>query len=467
MTKVSLSVGRADELCGSNQVTHAIGFDSDELIVTFALNKRRDSPRATVGPFPTILVLRPPPPHLCYTRWLSLSLSFPPHLSQISAPPAPRSPHGRLSRPNITPQERLKPRRFERVREDTSFTRFQLIRSLDIDADLVYVATVTQRSHILQQLEEAEKDARDALFTLEMMEMELACETAAIKSTLSHLSETIPPHEFEEMFEFAFGQSKQGWENVWKHEWIVDGAERDKFIERPRDPSKSPRSNPQPAPHVPSSPLPPSSPPPPTSPANSRDCLPPLNTDVFTNGVPFDQLNPTPLDGFKAPRGFVDTFGSTMYRTTVEPVAGPSKPQPQQSRRLKRDDRRMEVLPDGTLVLVDVQEEIEAHRRAMNQELRLQAQRRIPPEVVDSLRNIVEPGAADRIQDPPVTWSRLFDNKDGDPLPHDPNDLANPFAQDDHVPPTHPEPNPGSGEPDEDDEEEESESGGNQQCMQQ
>jgi len=311
---------------------------------------------------------------------------------------------------------------------------------LGIDADRIYNATVGQRSHILQQLEEAETNARDALFALEMMEVELTREAAAIKSTLSYLSETLPPQEFEKMCDFAFGQSKKDWENAWKREWVEGGAERDKFIERPSGPSKKPRSGPPPAPHVPSSPLPPSSPPSPTPPVNSQGHLPPRTSPVRINGVPWDEYqwptrprSPTPLDGFRAPWGFVDNFGSTRYRpTSPEPVAGPS--QPQRSQRLRRDNRRLETRRDGTLVLVDTTEDIEAHRREMKEMIRLQAQRRHPVEAEISLRKMVQTSVTDRIQNPPMTWFRLFE--DEEPLP---DDLTNPFAQDDHIPPMYPE----------------------------
>ena len=74
-------------------------------------------PLAGTTLFPTALVLQPPPSHLGHTRWLSLSLSSPIHPWQISASPAPTSPHDRSGRPNITLQERLKPQWFEQVRE--------------------------------------------------------------------------------------------------------------------------------------------------------------------------------------------------------------------------------------------------------------------------------------------------------------------------------------------------------------
>ena len=325
----------------------------------------------------------------------------------------------------------------------TVYSHSRLIRGLGVDASQIYDATVGQRSHILQQLEETERDARDALFALEMMELELARETAAINSALSHLSETLPPHEFEKMCEFAFGQSKQDWENVWKREWVADGTERDRFIKHPGGSSKKSMSNrppPPPAPNAPSSPLPPSSPPPPTSPVDSQDRLPPHKSPIRVNGVPWPEFkwstrprSPPTLDGFRVPSGFVENFGSTSYRPThPEPVAGPSQPQP--SRRLKRDKRRYQIGPDGNFVVVDTQEEIEAQRRQIREDMQLQAQRRIPPEAANSLWKIVQTSVNDRIQDPPVTWFRLFEDD-----PHVSNDLTNPFAQDDRAPPTYPE----------------------------
>ena len=267
------------------------------------------------------------------------------------------------------------------------------------------------------------------------MEMELARETAAIKSTLSRLSESLPPHEFDKMCDFAFGKSKKDWENVWKHEWVDDGKERDRLIKRPRGPSKKPQSDPRP-----SSPLPPSSPPPPTSPPKSQDRPPPRATPIPINGVPWDKVqqptrprSPVPPDGFRIPQGFVNNFGSTRYRpTSPEPVAGPSRPQ--QSRRLKRDKRRVEMHQDGTLVVVDPEEDIEAQRREIKEKMRLQAQRKLPVEAEISLWKIVRMNVTDRVQDPPVTRFNAFGNVDEPP----PEELTNPFAQDDHISPVYP-----------------------------
>jgi hypothetical protein len=312
-----------------------------------------------------------------------------------------------------------------------------------VDAERMYNATVGQRAHILEQLEEAESNGRDALFALEIAEMELAHKTATMKSALSRLSETLPPLEFEEMCYFVFGQSKEEWERVWKREWVEDDTERNKFTQA-RGPSKTKsRSNSPPNPpahHPRSSSLPPSSPLPNTSP-NLQDHLPPRPGPVPMNGIPVDgfQLPPRPrtppsLDGFKAPRGFVDHFGSTRYQPIApEPVAGPSRPQ--QSRRLKRDLRRLEEDRNGNLILVDTTKEIEEQRRQIKESILLQAQRRVPVEVQESLKKIVRSGNR---QDPPVTWSRVF----GDENAHA-NDLTNSFAQDDHVRPSvYPEPDP-------------------------
>lgn len=306
----------------------------------------------------------------------------------------------------------------------------------------MYNATVNQRVHILQQLEEAERNARDALFALEMIEMELTRKTAAMRSTISHLSKTLPPHEFEKMCGLAFGQSKNDWEIVWKREWVEDGSEKNKTTQ-PIGPSKrQSESNPQPPPPVhnpPSSPLPPSSPPPPTSPLNPQGHPPPRTGPVHTNGTPIDESqlptrphSPPTVDGFKTPWGFVDNFGSTRYQPTLpEPVAGPSRSQ--QSRRLKRDLRRLEVDQTGKFTLVDTREEIDAYRREMRERMRLQAQRRFSAQAEASLMKIVQRGNVhdhNHAQDPPVTWFRVFDDKKVHP-----NDMTNPFAQDDHVHP--------------------------------
>ena len=270
-----------------------------------------------------------------------------------------------------------------------------------------------------------------------MVEVELARETTAIKSTLSHLSETLPPHEFEKMWEFAFGQSKKGWEKLWKHEWVDDGKERDKSVKRPGGPSRRPRRNPKRSHHVPrapSSPLPPSSPPPPTPPVNTQGRLPPRASPVRIDEAPWDEYrwttrdrSPLHPDGPRAPQGFIDNFGSTGYRPTPpDPVAGPS-----QSRRLKRDQRRVEQRQDGALVIVDPEEDIEAQRRQIKEKMALQAQERVPAEAQASLWKIVQTNVADKIRDPPVTWSRVFGDEE-----HRPEELLNPFAQDPRVPST-------------------------------
>jgi hypothetical protein len=103
---------------------------------------------------------------------------------------------------------------------------------------------------------------------------------------------------------------------------------------------------------------------------------------------------------------------------------------------------------DGTLVLVDPQEDIEAQRQQIKEKMQLQAQRKLAAEAEISLWKIVQTSVADRIQDPPVTWFRLFE--DEEPLP---DDLMNPFAQDDHIPPTYPELYPRRPEQGEEDEE--------------
>lgn len=89
---------------------------------------------------------------------------------------------------------------------------------------------------------------------------------------------------------------------------------------------------------------------------------------------------------------------------------------------------------DGTCVIVDPQEDIEAQRREIREKMRLQAESRLPPEAMASLRRIVQPRVTDRAQGPPVTWFRVFEDKE--PLL---DDLTNPFAQDDHIPPTYQE----------------------------
>ena len=313
----------------------------------------------------------------------------------------------------------------------TSSTHSQFIQSSGVDADRIFNATVGQRSYILQQLEEAERNARDALFALEMMEMELSRETAAIKSTLSRLSETLPPHKFDKMCDFAFSRSKEEWENVWKHEWVDDGNDRDRFIEHPRGPSKKSRPD-----HRPSTSLPPSSPSPLTSPVNSRGHLPPRATPVSTNRVPWDECqrptgprSPLPPDGLRVPWGFVERFGPTRYRPT------PSRAQ--QSRRLKRDKRQVVACQDGTLTIFDPQEDIEAQRREIKEMMRLQARQRLSAKAQSSERSllkIVQTSATDRIQGPPVTWSNVFG--DGEPPPEE---LANPFAQSGDIPPMYPD----------------------------
>ncbi|KAF9792563.1 hypothetical protein BJ322DRAFT_1103054 [Thelephora terrestris] len=312
------------------------------------------------------------------------------------------------------------------------------------DADRIYNATVGQRNHILQQLEEAERNARDALFALERMEMELARETAAIKSTLSDLSETLPAQEFEKMCDFAFGQSKKDWENVWKHEWVEDGTERSKFITRCSGSSRTPRPNPPPPPQPHSSPLPPSSPPPPSSPNNPQTRFPPRPSPVRTSGAPADEPQPSThphspptLDGFRTPWGFIDSFGSTSYRPKApEPVASP--PRPHRPRRLKRDDRRLAGTDrNGMPIIVDPSEHIASLRREVKEMIRLQAHMKYPVEAENALLRIVqrtEDYENSFRRDPPVTWSRLYEDKE----PH-PSDLTNPFARVDHVPPAYPE----------------------------
>ena len=118
-------------------------------------------------------------------------------------------------------------------------------------------------------------------------------------------------------------------------------------------------------------------------------------------------------------------------------MPGPSRLQIPESRRLRRDTRRLVEDRDGNPIVVDTTAQIEANRREMRELLRLQAERKVPRETRISLRKIVQ-SDHDQKQHPPVTWSRVFGDKMGWE-----KDLRNPFAQDDdHVrPPTHPEPN--------------------------
>jgi len=90
---------------------------------------------------------------------------------------------------------------------------------------------------------------------------------------------------------------------------------------------------------------------------------------------------------------------------------------------------------NGTLVLVDPAEEIEAQRRQIKAKMLLQAQQRLPAQVGDSLRRIVRPSDTNRTRDPPVTWSNVFEDEPP------PEELTNPFAQGDHSSPVHPDPN--------------------------
>lgn len=104
---------------------------------------------------------------------------------------------------------------------------------------------------------------------------------------------------------------------------------------------------------------------------------------------------------------------------------------------------------DGTLVLVDPQEDIETHRQQIKDKRRQQVQQKLSPEAEISLWKVVNPSGADRIQDPPVTWFRLFED-----VKPPSSDLTNPFAQDDRTPPTYPELYPRRPEHEEGDEQE-------------
>jgi len=77
---------------------------------------------------------------------------------------------------------------------------------------------------------------------------------------------------------------------------------------------------------------------------------------------------------------------------------------------------------NGTPVLVDTVKEIEAHRRGI---MRVQAHQRLPAQVKKSLEKIVEKRYTYNHEDHPVTWFRIF--KDKEPSL---NDFKNPFAQD-------------------------------------
>ena len=91
---------------------------------------------------------------------------------------------------------------------------------------------------------------------------------------------------------------------------------------------------------------------------------------------------------------------------------------------------------DGTLALVDPEGDIEAQRRQIKERMLLQAQQRHP---VDSLWRIVRTSVTDRTQDPPVTWSNVFEDVDEPPS----EELTNPFAQgDDRIPSVYPNPSP-------------------------
>ena len=208
------------------------------------------------------------------------------------------------------------------------------------------------------------------------MEIELASETAAIKTSLFRLSKILPPPELEKMSEFAFGASKKHWETVWKHEWVEDDEERCKSTTRPRNSPKNPQ-----VPNPPSSPLPPSSPPPQTSPLNPQGHPLPHASPVRIGKAPANESQqpprpPSPLanDGLKTPWGIAYSSGSTGYRPNApEPVAGPS-------RRLKRENRRLVFDHNGTPTLADFTEEIEAHRREIERKVKGQARWRSPAE---------------------------------------------------------------------------------------
>lgn len=291
------------------------------------------------------------------------------------------------------------------------------------DADKIYRATLGQRVHLLQQLEEAERNARDALFALEVMDMELASETAAIQTSLSRLSTMLPPPEFEKMFDFGFGASKKHWETVWKHEWVEDDEERCKSATRPRKSPGNPRTKPSPppqVPHPPSSPLPPSSPPPQTSPPNPQGRPLPLASPIHIVETPVDESqqpprphSPLAIDGLKTPWGIGNNSGSTGYRPNApEPVAGPS-------RRLKRENRRLVFDHSGTPTVADFTEEVEAHRREIEGKIKAQARWRSPAE-----NERVFSGGAQwskgkgRTRDPPAASPRVFGDKE--PEPKDP-----------------------------------------------
>lgn len=116
---------------------------------------------------------------------------------------------------------------------------------------------------------------------------------------------------------------------------------------------------------------------------------------------------------------------------------------------------------DGTLVVVDPREDIEAQRRQIKGQMRLQAQLKLPAGVENSLWKIVKPSITDRLQDPPVTWFRIFEGEEVLP-----DELTNPFAQDDHIPPMYPELFPNRSEQDEGEREPESEANPHMQADQ-
>ena len=81
---------------------------------------------------------------------------------------------------------------------------------------------------------------RDALFALEIVELELSRETATMKLTISCLSDTLPTAEFNKMCDYAFGQSKKDWGKVGDVNGSTTAQRKKSFRHAPNVHQKSP-----------------------------------------------------------------------------------------------------------------------------------------------------------------------------------------------------------------------------------
>jgi hypothetical protein len=199
-------------------------------------------------------------------------------------------------------------------------------------------------------LRQAQEEAKEALFTLLLLEQEAKQEADLLQACINKASNRFSKRRLLRILRKAEKGSQDEWEEEWKHSWVDSDGEEDPAVYQ-----KAPE------PYAEEDP---------GSPVDVDSELPPESTEVLEPQLPDDENsahNETPpvvqkcelrsvTQGWELPVGFVQSFGPTSLRPNPPPVP--------KTRRLRREYMRvMRPSDDSDPVLVDMRATMAAHRK--------------------------------------------------------------------------------------------------------